>query len=137
MEALGITMPNSGFLVVKDISSPGKTVPCIIVINIISQCRQLVQAEFDTTYRGKLDSYWRHVFQKVQTCTVNSKSVLSVAGKWMECIPAESVVTITATSFNRGVGEGSPMLLEPLSTLLPGCLVVILKLKLTFYLNTC
>ncbi len=125
VETMGIKMPNCGFLVVKDISSPENTVPCIIGMNIISQCRQLVQAEFDTTLGGKLDSDWRYVFQKVQTCTVNRKSVVRVAGKWMEHIPAESVVTITSTVFNKGVGEGSPMLLKPLSTPLPGGLVVI------------
>uniref|UniRef100_A0A9J8AN32 ribonuclease H n=1 Tax=Cyprinus carpio carpio TaxID=630221 RepID=A0A9J8AN32_CYPCA len=125
VEAMGIKMPDCGFLVVKDVSSPENTVPCILGMNIISRCRQLVQAEFETTLGGKLDSDWRHVFQKVQTCTVNKKSMVRLAGKWTEHIPAESVVTITATGFNRGVGEGSPMLLEPLSTPLPGGLLVI------------
>lgn len=123
VEAMGIKMPDCGFLVVKNISSPGDTVPCIVGMNIIRQCKQLVQAEFDTTLGGKLDSDWRHVFQQAQTCVVDRKSVLRVAGKWPERIPAESVVTITATGFNRG--DGGPMLLEPLSTALPGDLVVV------------
>lgn len=125
VETMGIKIPNCGFLVVKDISRPENTVPCIIGMNIISQCRQQVQAEFDTTLGGKLDSEWRCVFQKVQACTVNRRSIVRVAGKWMEHIPAKSVVTITSTGFHRGVGEGRPMLLEPLSTPLPGGLIVI------------
>lgn len=128
VEAMGMEMSDCGFLVVKDetsASSPENTVSCILGMNIISRCRQLVQAEFDATLGGKLDSDSRHFFQKVQTSSMNRKSFVYLAGKWTERIPAESVVTITATGFNGSVGEGCPMLLEPLSTLLPGGLVVI------------
>lgn len=106
VEAMGIKMPDCGILVVKDVSSPGNTVPCILGINIVSRCRQLVQTELDTTLEGKLDS---DCFP--ESPFLNRKSIVRLAGKWTEHIPAESVVTIKATGFNRGIGEGSPMLL--------------------------
>lgn len=67
---MGVKMPHCGFLVVKDLVSPDKSLQCIMGINKISQFRQLVNAEFDTTLGARVDSEWRNVFQKAQTCTV-------------------------------------------------------------------
>ena len=44
VETMGMTIPDCGFLVVKDPHSSQLSVPGIIGMNIISQCRQLVQA---------------------------------------------------------------------------------------------
>ncbi len=64
VETMGIVLPECGFLVVRDtLNSP--LVPALIGMNIISRCRQLVHADFDTTFGGKLQSNWREAFQQV------------------------------------------------------------------------
>lgn len=90
-------------------------------MNIISWCRDPVYAEFDTTLGGKLDSDWRDVFQRLQKCGDYRKSVVCVAGKYPEHIPAESIITIQVT---KGACNGL-MLFEQLSTPLPRSLLVI------------
>lgn len=51
---MGVTLPECGFLVVKD-GRNSSAVPALIGMNIISRCRQLVHAEFDTTLGGELE----------------------------------------------------------------------------------
>lgn len=51
VETMGRKIPNCGFLVVKDPPTVLHPVSCIIGMNIISQCRQLVQAEFDQLWK--------------------------------------------------------------------------------------
>ena len=65
VETMGMKIPNGGFLVVKDPQSAEQLVPGIVGMNIISQCRQIVQAEFDTNLGGNLDSDWKNTFQKM------------------------------------------------------------------------
>lgn len=43
------------------------SVAVLIGMNIISKCRQIVHAEFDTTLGGRLDSNWRVAFQQAQS----------------------------------------------------------------------
>lgn len=62
VEAMGLRIPDCGFLVVRDPSSAKTSVPSIVAMNIISQCHQLVHAEFETTLGGKLVSDWRGAF---------------------------------------------------------------------------
>ncbi|XP_048849544.1 uncharacterized protein LOC125719208 [Brienomyrus brachyistius] len=119
--AMGLKLPSCGFLVVRDPVSTEQSLPCIVGMNIISRCRELVYAEFDTTLGGKLDSDWRDVFQRLQKCSVDRKSVVRVAGKFPEHIPAASVATIQVA---KGAHDGL-MLFEPLSTPLPRGLIVI------------
>lgn len=73
--AMGLKLPNCGFLVVKDSFDDEQSVPCIVGMNIISQCRELVYAEFDTTLGGKLDSDWRDFFRKY-------RSVVLAVSQW-------------------------------------------------------
>ncbi|KAI3358312.1 hypothetical protein L3Q82_014755, partial [Scortum barcoo] len=45
------------------------------------QCRQLVTSEFDTVLGGTLDSGWRTAFQRMQTCTVEKKTLARIASR--------------------------------------------------------
>lgn len=54
VEAMGLTIPEQGFLIVKD-SAHSFSVPGLIGMNIINKCRELVHTEFDTTLQGRLD----------------------------------------------------------------------------------
>ncbi len=49
---MGITLPEWGFLVVRDTQSSSAE-PALIGMNIIGRCRQLVHAKFDTTLGGE------------------------------------------------------------------------------------
>ncbi len=66
VEVMGMTLPECGFLIVKDTPSPS-SMAVLIGMNIISKCRQIVHAEFDTTLGERLDSNWRVAFQQAQS----------------------------------------------------------------------
>lgn len=84
VETMGINLPECGFLVVRDRRN-SSAVPALIGMNIISRCRQLVHAEFDTTLGGELESDWREVFQQMQSVSrAKKQTVAHIAGK--ECI---------------------------------------------------
>lgn len=55
VEAMGITIPECGFLIIKDDENeePDPSLPGIIGMNIAKRCRQLVLAEFDTVLGGE------------------------------------------------------------------------------------
>jgi len=55
VEVMGMTLPECGCLVVKETPSPSSAA-VLIGMNIISKWWQIVQAEFDTTLGGRLDS---------------------------------------------------------------------------------
>ena len=125
VETMGLKIPDCGFLVVKDPSSLETSVPGIVGMNIISQCRQLVHAEFETTLKGNLESDWRGAFQQVQKCAVRRQTIARIAGKEKIHIPSASVVTVMA----KGVPQRSEcerqMLLEPANMPVSGGLVVL------------
>ena len=125
VETMGLKIPDCGFLVVKDPSSLETSVPGIVGMNIISQCRQLVHAEFETTLKGNLESDWRGAFQRVQKCAVRRQTIARIAGKEKIHIPSASVVTVMA----KGVPQRSEcerqMLLEPANMPVSGGLVVL------------
>lgn len=68
VETMGITLPDCGFLLVRDAQN-SSAVPALIGINIIGRCRQLVHTEFNTTLGGELQSDWREAFQQMSCCT--------------------------------------------------------------------
>ncbi len=126
VETMGIILPECGFLVVRDtLNSP--LVPALIGMNIISRCRQLVHAEFDTTLGGKLQSNWREAFQQLHHASSQEKrTAVRLAGKDIVHIPASSVVTVMAKSTKHMANDGSSdYLLEPLNVPLPGGLIVV------------
>ncbi len=126
VETMGIVLPECGFLVVRDtLNSP--LVPVLIGMNIISRCRQLVHAEFDTTLGGKLQSNWREAFQQVHHASSQEKrTAVRLAGKDIVHIPASSIVTVMAKSTKHMANDGSSdYLLEPLNVPLPGGLIVV------------
>ena len=146
-EAMGLNIPDWGFLVVKDpvVRDPlrgeksatqnrefeqpqtkrfQKLVPGLFGMNIIKRCKQLVTAEFDTTLRGELDPDSREAFQRVQTCeTVEKASKARVTGRDAVRVPACSVATVYAKG-SKTTSEGAYLLLEPAKSPLPGDLVV-------------
>lgn len=125
VETMGMVLPDCGFLIVKD-SPNSSTVPGLIGMNIISRCRQIVHAEFDTTLNGHLDSDWREAFLKVQSVgPVLQTSFARVSGRDLSHVPALSVATIMAKGAQRAGVEGKSLLLEPTSTPLPGGLLVV------------
>lgn len=126
VETMGMTIPECGFLVVKDPQSSQTMVPGIVGMNIISKCRQLVHAEFDTTLGGTLDSEWRETFQQMQKSNVTTKATIArVAGKDYVHVPAASVVTVMAKGLKEETAANVKMLLEPVHTPLPGGLLVV------------
>lgn len=58
IQVMGLTIPECGFLIVKDGDVPeaDSTPPGIIGMNIAQRCRQLVISEFDNTLGGHFDS---------------------------------------------------------------------------------
>ncbi len=52
---------------VKDPSPSSKAVSCIVGMNIIRQCRQIVQSVFEAPVQGGLETDWMNLFQHVQT----------------------------------------------------------------------
>jgi hypothetical protein len=55
VEAMGLTDPERGFLIVKD-SAHSSSVQGLVGMNIGKKCRELVHTEFDTTIQGRLES---------------------------------------------------------------------------------
>jgi len=131
VETMGITLPECGFLVVRDAQS-SSAVPALMGMNIIGRCRQLVHAEFDTTLGGELQSDWREVFQQMQSVSRHEKRfVARVAGKETVYIPASSVSTLMVRGIRSSLPEGSKLLLEPGNSPLPGGLIVVPSLVST------
>ncbi|XP_049332151.1 uncharacterized protein LOC125799454 [Astyanax mexicanus] len=124
MDTMGIKIPDCGFLVVENPESSQSSLPAIIGMNIISRCRQLVQAEFVTTLDAKLDSDWRTVFQQMHTCDVDKTKMARIAGKDFVHVPAESVVTVMVRGFSDKSPNQGSWLLEPGKLPLPGGIVV-------------
>uniref|UniRef100_A0A3B1KGI5 ribonuclease H n=1 Tax=Astyanax mexicanus TaxID=7994 RepID=A0A3B1KGI5_ASTMX len=124
MDTMGIKIPDCGFLVVKNPESSQSSLPAIIGMNIISRCRQLVQAEFDRTLDAKLDSDWRTVFQQMHKCDVDKTKMARIAGKDFVHVPAESVVTVMVRGFSDKSPNQGSWLLEPGKLPLPGGIVV-------------
>ncbi|XP_073669344.1 uncharacterized protein [Paramisgurnus dabryanus] len=132
VETMGITLPECGFLVVRDVQN-SSAVPALIGMNIISRCRQLVHAEFDTTLGGELESDWREVFQHMQSVSQTKKQVVAhIAGKETVHIPAWSVSTLMVWGKgNRCLEGSSDLLLEPGKFPLPQGLIVVPSLVST------
>ncbi|KAL1249465.1 hypothetical protein QQF64_020470 [Cirrhinus molitorella] len=95
VEVMGMTLPECGFLIVKETPSPS-SVAVLIGMNIISKCRQIVHAEFDTTL-----------------------------GKTAAHVPAWSAATVLIKGIQSGKKDGSVWLVEPVNTPLPEGLVVV------------
>lgn len=123
IETMGLKIPDCGFLVVKD--PPNSETAGIVGMNIISRCRQLVHAEFDTVLGGKLDSDWRSAFQQVQKYTVTRRSVARLVGSCGAHIPAASVVTVMAKGPSKIQDGDSLRLLELGNITFPSGLVVL------------
>lgn len=125
VEVMGMILPECGFLVVKETPSPS-SVAVLIGMNIISKCRQIVHAEFDTTLGGRLDSDWRAVFQQAQSVElVERVSFARVVGKTPAHVPAWSAATVLIKGMESSKKDGSVWLVEPANTPLPGGLVVV------------
>ncbi len=89
-----MTLPECGFLIVKETPSPS-SMAVLIGMNIISKCWQIVHAEFDTTMGGRLDYNWRVAFQQAQSVElVERVSFARVAGKTPAYVPAWSATTV-------------------------------------------
>lgn len=123
VETMGLKIPDCGFLVVRD--PPSSETAGIVGMNIISRCRQLVHAEFETSLGGKLDSDWRSAFQRVQKCDIKRRTMARLAGRDKAHIPSASVVTIMAKGLPKIQGGEHQWLLEPTNLTLPGGLVVL------------
>lgn len=121
---MGLKIPDCGFLVVKGPQSSQLSVPGIIGMNIISRCRQLVCAEFDTTLEGKLDSDWRTAFQNLQRCTPEKKRMARIAGTNKVYVPAGSVVTVQVRGFAMKAECAGQWLVEPSNIPLPRGVIV-------------
>ncbi len=124
IETMGRKIPNCGFLVVKDPSPSSKAVSCIVGMNIISRCRQIVQSEFEAPLQEGLETDWRNVFQHVQTCDVRKSRLARVAGRSVVHVPAASITMVMAKGWLVSAKGESQWLLEPTHLPLPGGLLV-------------
>ncbi|KAI3351186.1 hypothetical protein L3Q82_005611 [Scortum barcoo] len=125
VETMGLTIPKRGFLIVKD-AAQSSSVPGLIGMNVVKKCRELVNAEFDTTLQGGLDSRWWEAFHRLHAVTVTDRLAFArVAGKDVVHVPASSAVTVMARGLRNVSSVGPPLLLEPISTPLPGGLIVV------------
>lgn len=153
VQAMGLTVPECGFLVVRDpvpehtgledqelgsdqSRTEGKEMgqqdkenshtPVLIGMNVIKRCRELAIVSFDLTLGEKLDSAWREAFQRVQTCEVLARtSAARIAGRDTVHVPAASVATVYAKGLRQLSPDETLMLLEPINTPLPSGLVVV------------
>lgn len=124
VEAMGMNIPHCGFLVVKDLHDSRGSAPGIIGMNVISRCRQLAQAEFDTTLGGKLLSEWRTAFQNVQECRPDKTVMVRTASKGSLYVPAGAVTVVQTRVQAAMLKREGPWLLEPSRISLPGGVVV-------------
>ncbi|KAK3526080.1 hypothetical protein QTP70_014642 [Hemibagrus guttatus] len=126
IQVMGITIPERGFLIVRDADAaePDPTPPGIIDMNITQGCREFALTEFDTTLGGKLDSLWREAFNHVQDIELEkTTSTAKVSGKGKTHVPASFVATVYARVNKRDTDTSAWLLLEPGSTPLPGGLI--------------
>lgn len=125
VETMGLTIPKRGFLIVKD-AALSSSVPGLIGMNVVKKCRELVNAEFDTTMQCGLDSNWREAFHRLHAVTVTDRLAFTrVAGKELVHVPASSAVTVMARGLRNVSSDSPPLLLEPVSSPLPGGLIVV------------
>ncbi len=121
---MGLTVPECGFLIVRDGETADTTPTGIIGMNITQRCREFALIEFDTTLGGKLDSVWRDSFSCVQDVElVKTRSSARVSGKGKTHIPASSLATVYARANKKATDTSAWLLLEPGSTPLPGGLI--------------
>ncbi|XP_028290920.1 uncharacterized protein LOC114454569 [Gouania willdenowi] len=143
MEAMGLNIPECGFLIVKDhiqeeaggedkelnqsrTQSHQEAAQGLIGMNIIKRCKQLVTAEFDTTLKWELDPDWGEVFQRVQTCEVLEKTTTArLASRHVVRVPASSVATVYAKGLQPTSDDSTSLLVEPAKTPLPGGIAVL------------
>lgn len=132
VEVLGTTVPECGFLIIKDSDTggigeqePDESPPGIIGMNIVKRCKQLITApEFRTTLADEVGPGWREAFQHGQEARLVAKvHAVRVASRHKIHIPARSTTAVNA----RGPQgwTGSSRLLEPGSVPLPGGLLVV------------
>lgn len=130
IEVMGITIPECGFLIVKNDSTAGNELdsspPGIIGMNIAKRCKELILAEFDAALGGELDSDWREAFQRVQETEIIAKTAMARVAQKDKChLPAQSVSTIYARGPKRHSSDRSTLVLEPGNTPLPGGVIVV------------
>lgn len=125
IETMGLKIPNCGFLVLKPSANPIVSEECIIGMNVIRRCRQLVTAEFDNALGGSLDSGWRAAFQQIQVCCIEGKVTARVAGRDKVRIPASSVSTVLVKGHTKTSDTASKLIIEPVTSPLPPGLAVI------------
>lgn len=126
IQVMGLTIPECGFLIVRDVEAaePDPTPPGIIGMNITQRCRELALTEFDTTLGGKLDSVWREAFTRVQEDERGkTMSTARVSCRGKTHIPASSIATVHARVNKRTPDVNAWLLLEPGNTPLPGGLI--------------
>ncbi|XP_067381076.1 uncharacterized protein [Channa argus] len=125
VETMGLKIPNCGFLVLKASDGVTPAEHCIIGMNVIHKCRQLVVSEFDTVLEGTLDSGWRSAFQQIQTCIVERKIMARVLGRDKVRVPAESISTVMVKGHFSQIGTDTQLLIEPANAPLPPGVLVI------------
>ena len=126
IQVLGLTLPECGFLVVRDggAAESDLSPPGIIGRNIAPKCRQLALTAFDTTLGGKLDSVWREAFHRVQGAELVEMTLTArVSGAQKTRVPASSVATVYARVNKRASDTNACWMLEPRNMLLPGGLI--------------
>lgn len=134
VEVLGTTVPECGFLIIKDSGTrevgehaPDDSPPGIIGMNIVKRCKQLITTpEFNASLTEEVDPGWREAFQCGQEARLMAKVyAVRVASKHKIHIPALSTTAVKARGPQGWTNSSSSRLLEPGSVPLPGGLLVV------------
>lgn len=126
VETMDLKISKCGFLVLK--ASKIQTLPehCIIGMNVISRCQQLMTTKDDTGLESFVDSGWRAAFQRVMQAIPRDRKVIArVAGKDKVRVPASSIATVLVKSCLAEEGRDVLLVVEPLNTQLPTGLALI------------
>ena len=125
VEVLGKILPKRGILIIKDPHDPStqarkQDIPGLLGMNVIGACKELLTQDHDVTaVEG-----WTQVLQEIRT--ENDRQVrgfVRIAGRSDVRVPAGSASTVKVTGLQHG--ECNQVMIEPLTTILPGNLLVV------------
>ena len=131
VQALGITVPRRGILVIMDppdtmVRERKRLVPGVLGMNVVSQLRQLLKDPSGRTHPQDLTSEWAEILQlAAHEEFTSARGFAKVAGKQRVRIPAGSVAVIRVTGWRGPQAQDTAALVEPFHGPLPGGIMVI------------
>lgn len=127
VEVLGKVLPKRGILIIKDPQDPSiqprrQDIPGLLGMNVIGACKELLTQDHEVT----VVEGWTQILQERRADNDHQvRGFARVAGRSDVRVPAGSVSTVKVTGFHRQHGECNQTMIEPLTTTLPGNLLVV------------